>query len=578
MAETPGLGDDLESYLVLRGGVVLSPPQLLQLVFLEGEEPKTTGILLVAFFKDRYLVAVPSSLWHRKAASRKLPPGALVRPLSIEVPAVLNESEEEAELRLSCRVCLGWLSSDLLDSLSFEFEEEELTYNFLATDGESVCLPSPQSLVEAAKEKFGVTVPGLPNGQPPVPSDSKDSRLEELENRFNLLQASLDRLLDHQSGGSGFHSAVEDALVEAPPGLIANPKRKSALRKPAVMPPPPPPVEKDAGLEGLDVATVQAAIQAGIPKSHLTSMATLLKQRPPKLGDYPLTATPAWDPHPDSDVEEEAEDPAVKGDGAVPDAGAADIPQAVLQLTKIVSELTAGKRKSRSGSLEDALNAVGGSSGSNDQHQGSSRKHAAAVLALKKTLKEKPELIYRSIEANMQEDFNLTSQAPNSGVPTVTARGWLERRSRVEAYCRTVRWTWGVGGILDSLINNRVGEARARACLMLAQADQEAIDHGGWLLAGEFGLGPAAPISSFAGHAIPDPLELQYTRLIDARWIEAFVGRLKEADDYLERRKKLGNKQTALPSPIPPKVNPTGKGKGKKGKDAKGDSAQTPAE
>lgn len=113
---------------------------------------------------------------------------------------------------------------------------------------------------------------------------------------------------------------------------------------------------------------------------------------------------------------------------------------------------------------------------------------------------------------------------------------------------------------------------------MLAQADQEAIDHGGWLLAGEFGLEPAAPTSSFASHSIPDPLELQYTRLVDARWIEAFVGRLKEADDYLERRKKLGNRQSTVPNPIPPKANPTGKGKGKKGRDAKGDPAPAPAE
>lgn len=255
MAEAPSAGDDLESYLVLRGGVVQSPPQLLQLVFLDSGEASTTGILVVAFFKDRYLVAVPSSLWHRKAASRKLPSGALVRPLSIEVPAVSNESEVEAELRINCRVCLGWLSSDLVDSLSFDFEEEELTYNFVATDGETVCLPSALSLVEAAKEKFGVTVDGQVDGQS-GPLDSKDSRLEDLENKFNLLQASLDRLLDDQSGGSGFHSAAEDPLaLQAPPGLTPNPKRKSALRKPAVAAPPAP--QKDTGLEGLDAATVQ---------------------------------------------------------------------------------------------------------------------------------------------------------------------------------------------------------------------------------------------------------------------------------------------------------------------------------
>ena len=579
MAEAPIPGDDLEPFLVLRGDVVLSPPHLLQLVFLEAEEPQTTGIVLVSLFKDRYLVAVPSAVWHRKQASRKLPAGALVRPLAIEVPVFTEAADVEAEFKPSCRVWLGWLSADLLDSLVIDFEEEEVVYNFVANGGDITCLPSSQSLVEAAREKFGVQGPEImANGPAALPASSleppvsKDARLDQLENKFDLLQASLDRLVALQPGGSGFHTALEDsAPPEAPPGLGPRPKRKPALKNP----PNATGAQQQGGdgLEGLDPMTVQAALQAGIPRNHLTSMANLLKQRPPKLGDYPQSTAPAWVAHPDSEVEDDAENAVQEGedDASAPSAGS--IPQAVIQLTKIVGELAAGKKKSGGGSLEDALNAVGGSVGSTDQHLSTGRKHAAAVLALKKTLREKPELIYRSIEANMQEDFNLTSQAPNSGVPTVTARGWLEHRSRVQAFPRTVRWTWGVAGVLDCLINNRPGEARARAALMLAQADQEAIDHGGWILAGEFALEPAAPISSFVTHSIPDPLELQYSRLIDARWVEAFVGKLKEADDYLERRKKLGSKQFPAPNLPPGKGNPGGKGKGKKGKENKGDGA-----
>ncbi len=55
---------------------------------------------------------------------------------------------------------------------------------------------------------------------------------------------------------------------------------------------------------------------------------------------------------------------------------------------------------------------------------------------------------------------------------------------------------------------------------------------------------------------------------MDARWIEAFVGRLKEADDYLERRKKLSARQTPAPPLVhlpTPKPKGGGKGKGKKG-------------
>lgn len=98
---------------------------------------------------------------------------------------------------------------------------------------------------------------------------------------------------------------------------------------------------------------------------------------------------------------------------------------------------------------------------------------------------------------------------------------------------------------------------------MLAQAEQESLDHGSFLLAQEFSMEAAPPISSFSRHVIPDPTEMATTSLLDPRWVEAYADRLKQVDNYMEVRKKLNPRSSAPP---PPPLKST---KGKKG-DGKG--------
>lgn len=73
----------------------------------------------------------------------------------------------------------------------------------------------------------------------------------------------------------------------------------------------------------------------------------------------------------------------------------------------------------------------------------------------------------RSFEES-SEDFGLQSPLPNIGASGLRARAWVEHRSRIQPYIRTVRWVWGVSGILDCLRDSRVEEARARAAIMIA--------------------------------------------------------------------------------------------------------------
>lgn len=106
---------------------------------------------------------------------------------------------------------------------------------------------------------------------------------------------------------------------------------------------------------------------------------------------------------------------------------------------------------------------------------------------------------------------------------------------------------------------------------MLAQAEQESIDKGNFLLAQEMSLEPPPPYASFTAHVIPDPMEVQFTRIMDGRWIDAFTAKLRDADEYIERRRKLGQRGVHakehgnLESPLAKakaKFKQKGKGKG----------------
>ena len=145
--------------------------------------------------------------------------------------------------------------------------------------------------------------------------------------------------------------------------------------------------------------------------------------------------------------------------------------------------------------------------------------------ALRTALLESPEEIYGVIERLMLEDLTSRTLAPGMPRPELSARAWLETRSRLQNFNAAVRHAWGTAGILDELIQNRPQEARARACLMLLQSEQVAIDKGAWSLAAEASLALSPPFHSFAAHMPVDPSEKSVSRLLDSRWCEVFMQR-----------------------------------------------------
>ena len=415
---------------------------------------------------------------------------------------------------------------------------------------------------------------GVRGGMPQVPRvpavPSAEARSGAVESTLADIQKSLAVLLESPKDASlpGPSQARPSAL--RPPG--ASPKRAADRVK--ILEPAP-------KLSGLDGSVVQAALAAGVPEEHLREMSEFLRRNPNRMGDLPTRRGRARDLDDLSDSEDEEAEVEEATNAAVNPSSPADggVAKAIVKLTKVCSALAESKasRKSLEGLLET------GSAISDGSGLGSSRRNAAALRLLRDSLVKEPELIYKSIESNLASDFLSRPSAPGTPLAGATARGWLESRSRLMNYTSHVRWTWAVAGIWDSLMRGEVGQARARAALLVSAADQASIDQGSWLLSNVMMLEPPAPFSSFAGHHPPGPQDLRHTAMIDSRWIELFLSHVKEMDNYQEAKKRLSkDAKRDQPDPRPAakekaKAKAKGGAKGGKGGGKKEDAGETDA-
>ena len=127
-------------------------------------------------------------------------------------------------------------------------------------------------------------------------------------------------------------------------------------------------------------------------------------------------------------------------------------------------------------------------------------------------------------------------------------------------------------------VHKEVQRGSCPSLLLLAGSDQAAIDQGSWLLGAELLFESPAPLQNFSKHRSPDPAELQHTRIVDPRWVQVAVARVREREAFLETKRKLGSRvPPSYPSDPDEKV-PKGSGKGPKGKDKeKNKDKETPA-
>ena len=120
----------------------------------------------------------------------------------------------------------------------------------------------------------------------------------------------------------------------------------------------------------------------------------------------------------------------------------------------------------------------------------------------------------------------LPAQQGRRATPAVTSRGWLHR-SRIQNYQSVVRYAW-ILGFHDALREGQTDLARARAVLGIAFADQTSCDRGSFLLSQETTLEPPPLSAAFAAHHLPETWENQHSKLVDARWLELFLHKIKE--------------------------------------------------
>ena len=534
--EREELGGDFEEGAALsaRDCLVWQLDQAVNFDYLVGAIEVTIGqgdlcaVISIAELHGKLLVAVPEEVWHRTVARRKLPSRTLSKAVLVAVAGCAKQQRShEEDIIKQMKIWVGLMDPEMESELSFA-EEDGLTYHFGSTIGDYL-VPYAQALVEVASEHFAFA---SAESEVPAARQMKKAAKNSVENRLENVEEMLSVI------------AQNLAKVTGEPGSSAGGSKSARPKtnpKPSVQPVP--------KIRGLDNASVQAALEAGIPMDHLQEMGKILKSKPTKLEDVPRKKVSLVSGSALDESEEDAEEVEVirEGDGTAADGGPKGVEEAILQLTRIAAKLTGGSSGKKE-KMEQLLDGVSGSAGATESsgHPGT-RKNAAALRALQRCLREDPKFIFQTLENNLQTDFQ--GRAVQAGEPmsgNATVRGWLTGRSRIQNYQQHVRWCWSLGGIWDCLIAGQNDEARARCGLLLAAADQASIDQGSWVLSTVGLLEPVPPYQLFNNHSQPTAAEAQHSALYDVRWAELFLSHLKEVDAFSEAKRKLGGRGIPL--------------------------------
>lgn len=514
-------------------------------------------IVLVATIQGKFLVAVPAASWSRATRDRQLPSQALSKVFSAQVLAASEDTRDQPSAGVYIKVWFGILKSEFEECI--ELDDASLPYPaFPSVSGESGLLPYAQSLVSVSDEKYAFlsAESNPPRTVPNQPAPKElESRVSQMEGQLQETASSLKLLI------GGEKSSVSPQPVQA-------------AEKPAEQPRPSAP--RPPRFPGLDQSVVNAALQAGIGHAQLTELSKMVGVKKPQLRDSPMERA---GPRVKFDVlgepiTEEQEDSGL-AENLVASPPQDQVSAALVKLTSIVDSLSQ-KRRNANLLSEFSDDCVGLMDPSSSSSSGGARRHSAILAALRKSLRDHPEEISSVIEARMEKDVGSQEIAPGIGGPSATFRGWAEHRSRVPNINTSVRVMWSVCGALDCLRSGRVAEARCRLCLLVGQLDQLAIDKGQWILSSEGALEDPPPFSSFGRHSLPDMLEPQHTKLWPTPWAEALMWTVKERDEFLERKNKIGKRGNQKQFEDDEKGNPKGKkGKGKGRSTAPSSSAST---
>ena len=525
--------------LVAEDGAVKAEYHFAKVQFVAEEEEKTVAVVLIAVVQGRVLAALPSQVWNRVTARRLLPPKALVKPVLVEVVAAQALHPEVPLEEETVKVWMGFLDRRLAETAAPLPADEEVDFDLRYADvttGEER-IPFGQALADVAEDHYvfqsaaeGVDPPDGDGGPGGV-----EHRMAVLEESMLSIQASLNALAGQKTTLTG-GAPVEPAPAHLPVA-VPLPRRPSALKKPKDL-------KKEADpMSLMDPSVVQSARQAGIPEGQLNALARLLGKTN-RMADQPGSSKAAprgmeLSESEDEIEEEEQEDPEAGGiasgrlDGG--EKGTA-IEKAVVQLTKIVGRMA--RKPGRD--LEALLDGADGGSGEAGLGVSSGKSKAAAYKRLRAALTDNPAYIYETVESLMEADFMQAKTAPGATNMATSSRGWVEHRSKIAHYPSSIRAIWALAAIHDCLKVGAYQEARARAALSVAAWDQSSLDAGSWIMSQELLLEAAPPYAAFHNRRMPEPHEQAASKLVDERWLAVLQWKLRDQDNYLEARKRLG--------------------------------------
>ena len=504
-----------------------------------GARIQRVGLIVITEADNRLVVAVPFTAWHRTVAKRLLPDKALTKASAVSVAFEDRDLEGVARAVPAVKIWIALLAPEFEELVVFDADDSEPPDLWFDPEGPSR-LPEASSLIRIADQQFGFHS-AASGGEPSV------------RDRLQILESTL--------------AELTGVLKEIKPD-----KKASLVAPTAKCPAAPPAAEKELEAPpGLDPDVVRSAQAAGVPMSQIQAMGRMIRKEKPRLGDLP--ARPSRPHNPLSESEDEVDDAGLDVEAAVQSGDPMQV--ALLKLTQIANRLTKPKKtQSRLDSILDA--GFAGGSDNTSSSSTSSQRSSAALRKLRKALLDHPKLIYEVIEENLSEDFQCHTQMPGTAPVAISARAWLELRSKIGNFQTPLRLLWGIAGVWDCLRNGDADAARARCALLVAQGDQLSIDRGSWVVAGELSLEDSPPFASFATHSLPSETDNPHTKLVDSRWMDLVLHRLSCVDQLMEKKKKLSSKR--LPLANPPANSEEVKGAGKKGKgrgDAKGKGKST---
>ena len=488
---------------------------------------RSVRVILITRIEGSLLGCVPQLAWDRLVAKRILPRSFLTKAVRVLVKNC-REDDRSSVGESDSVVWLGFVSADMEAMLEpSTMEDETVEVDF----GEDQ-LPYAEALMQVAQDHFAF----FSAEEEAAPPEVQDPGSASLAERMHHMEIMMQNLSAHMAALVPTTPKVN--YMEKPPAAAASvlPTAKGKQRQHRQ----PSEDAEEEKYPDLDPGVVAAAVQAGIEPGALEEMQALMSKNPKGVKALKKAKTAPLGKDPLSEMEEEEAD--VHGS---PDGSSDPVTSALLKLTEIVGELRNDKKKkSGSSKLEIALDgALVGHGGESSSSLGG-KKSAMARRILRTTLQDAPEEIYNLIERLMAEDVLSHTLQPGLDLPTFTARGWVEHRSKIGPYKAVAHSAWGVSGILDQLRKGNTAGARARCCLLLLQLDQSSVDRGSWGLSADLSLEALPPFSSLSQHQAPNVEngDLPFSRLLDPRWAELALSHLKDQEDYVSRRRNLGKK------------------------------------